>query len=96
MGGYVERYEGDFDFLTIRGAGHMVPTYKPQASFVFLQSWITNTDYPAFDSNCTAPPLSPIGSVAQHQSDEQTSNITQAQSVISTLSKFWQSLGRVY
>jgi serine carboxypeptidase-like clade I len=24
MGGYVTRYEGDFDFLTIRGAGHMV------------------------------------------------------------------------
>jgi carboxypeptidase C (cathepsin A) len=23
MGGYVTRYEGDFDFLTIRGAGHM-------------------------------------------------------------------------
>ena len=24
MGGYVQRYEGAFDFLTIRGAGHMV------------------------------------------------------------------------
>ena len=24
MGGYVTRYEGDFDFLTIRGSGHMV------------------------------------------------------------------------
>ncbi|KAL3893606.1 MAG: hypothetical protein SGARI_008064 [Bacillariaceae sp.] len=24
MGGYVTRYEGKFDFLTIRGAGHMV------------------------------------------------------------------------
>jgi carboxypeptidase C (cathepsin A) len=25
MGGYVTRYEGGFDFLTIRGSGHMVP-----------------------------------------------------------------------
>jgi Serine carboxypeptidase len=24
MGGYVTRYQGNFDFLTIRGAGHMV------------------------------------------------------------------------
>jgi carboxypeptidase C (cathepsin A) len=24
MGGYVTRYDGNFDFLTIRGAGHMV------------------------------------------------------------------------
>ena len=26
VGGYITRYAGDFDFLTIRGAGHMVPT----------------------------------------------------------------------
>ena len=31
MGGYVTRYEGNFDFLTIRGAGHMVvsPSFRP-------------------------------------------------------------------
>ena len=57
MGGYVERYEGGFDFLTIRGAGHMVPTYKPAASFAFLRAWLLDEDYPAFDANCTAPPL---------------------------------------
>lgn len=55
MGGYVERYEGGFDFLTIRGAGHMVPTYKPAASFAFLRAWLADEDYPAFDANCTAP-----------------------------------------
>ena len=57
MGGYVQRYEGGFDFLTIRGAGHMVPTYKPEASFAFLQAWLADdsVDYPAFDANCTQP-----------------------------------------
>ena len=55
MGGYVTRYEGKFDFLTIRGAGHMVPTYKPAASFTFLQSWLAGTDYPEFVANCTRP-----------------------------------------
>ena len=34
MGGYVTRYVNDFDFVTIRGAGHMVPEYKPEAAFV--------------------------------------------------------------
>ena len=54
MGGYVERYEGMFDFLTIRGAGHMVPTYKPAASFAFLKAWLRDEDYPLFDdTNCT-------------------------------------------
>ena len=55
MGGYVVRYEGKFDFLTIRGAGHMVPTYKPEATFAFLKAWILDEDYPAFDANCTHP-----------------------------------------
>lgn len=55
MGGYVQRYEGSFDFLTIRGAGHMVPTYKPDASFAFLSAWIQNEDYPHFVKNCDAP-----------------------------------------
>mmetsp|Transcript_15704 Transcript_15704/g.39506 ORF Transcript_15704/g.39506 Transcript_15704/m.39506 type:complete len:589 (-) Transcript_15704:45-1811(-) len=57
MGGYVQRYEGGFDFLTIRGAGHMVPTYKPEASFAFLKAWLQDDgDYPVFDANCTQPP----------------------------------------
>jgi carboxypeptidase C (cathepsin A) len=55
MGGYITRYEGGFDFLTIRGAGHMVPTYAPEASFAFMKSWIMNEDYPTFNPNCTQP-----------------------------------------
>uniref|UniRef100_A0A7S1D1P9 Carboxypeptidase n=1 Tax=Cyclophora tenuis TaxID=216820 RepID=A0A7S1D1P9_CYCTE len=56
MGGYVVRYDGMFDFLTIRGAGHMVPTYKPEATFAFLKAWIDGTDYPPYVASCNAPP----------------------------------------
>lgn len=55
MGGYVTRYEGDFDFLTIRGAGHMVPTFKGDATFTFLSAWLGGTEYPAYDKDCAAP-----------------------------------------
>jgi carboxypeptidase C (cathepsin A) len=55
MGGYVTRYDGDFDFLTIRGAGHMVPTYKAAATFTFMRAWIEDKDYPAFSKDCEAP-----------------------------------------
>jgi len=48
MGGYVTRYEGDFDYLTIRGSGHMVPEYKPEAAFVFLEHFIQNREYPRY------------------------------------------------
>lgn len=46
MGGFVTRYAGNFDFLTIRGSGHMVPEYKPEAAFVMLQSFLHNEEYP--------------------------------------------------
>jgi len=46
MGGYVTRYVNDFDFVTIRGAGHMVPEYKPEAAFVMIRSFLTKEDYP--------------------------------------------------
>ena len=55
MGGYVTRYEGDFDYLTIRGAGHMVPTIKPAASFAFMKAWINNEDYAAYNKDCKSP-----------------------------------------
>jgi hypothetical protein len=69
MGGYVTRYEGLFDFLTIRGAGHMVPTEKPAATFAFIQAWINGVEYPSFDPNCTKPDasalLQPEGNVGE-------------------------------
>jgi carboxypeptidase C (cathepsin A) len=52
VGGYVTRYEGGLDFLTIRGAGHLVPTYKPEAAFTFMTSWIEGKAYPKYDKDC--------------------------------------------
>jgi len=49
MGGYVTRYEGQFDYLTIRGSGHMVPEYKPEAATVFLESFLKNKPYPSLN-----------------------------------------------
>lgn len=50
MGGYVVRYatQGGFDFVTIRGAGHMTPWYKPAATLAMLQAWIAGDDYPRY------------------------------------------------
>uniref|UniRef100_A0A7S0HHT4 Carboxypeptidase n=1 Tax=Hanusia phi TaxID=3032 RepID=A0A7S0HHT4_9CRYP len=56
MGGYVTRYAGSLDFLTIRGAGHMVPTYKPAAAFAMMSLWLEDLPFPAFNSSCTQPP----------------------------------------
>ena len=55
MGGYVTRYKGNLTFLTIRGAGHMVPTEKGPATFAFLQAWMDGDKYPTFDPKCTTP-----------------------------------------
>ena len=65
MGGYVTRYQGMFDYLTIRGAGHMVPTFKPEATFTFMKAWLEGTDYPIFDPNCKYPTQNPHASVEE-------------------------------
>ena len=49
LGGYVTRYKGDFDFLTIRGSGHMVPQYKPKVTFAFLKKWLANEEWLRWD-----------------------------------------------
>ncbi len=36
VGGYVTRYEGSFDFLTIRGAGHMVGAIQMMINVVCI------------------------------------------------------------
>ena len=44
----VTRDQNEFDFLTIRGAGHMVPEYKPEAAFVMLRSFLSGEAYPPY------------------------------------------------
>lgn len=45
MGGYVTRYATNFDFLTIRGSGHMVPEFKPQAALAMITAYLNNEEY---------------------------------------------------
>jgi len=57
MGGYVTRYEGErFDYLTIRGSGHMVPQFKPAAAYEFLRAWLKGEDYKPYVGSCKKPP----------------------------------------
>ena len=55
MGGYVTRYQERFDYLTIRGAGHMVPQFKPEPAFQFLQQWLAGEDFKPYVRSCKAP-----------------------------------------
>lgn len=57
VGGYVTRYKPNFDYLTIRGSGHMVPQFKPAAASAFLEAWLSGEDYPAYVANCSVPAL---------------------------------------
>jgi hypothetical protein len=45
MGGYVTRYANEFDFLTIRGSGHMVPEFKPSQTLAWLTAWLHKEDW---------------------------------------------------
>ena len=58
MGGYVTRYEHErFDFLTIRGSGHMVPQFKPAQALEFLRAWLKDEDWKRYNGTCTKPPM---------------------------------------
>jgi len=40
VGGYVTRYEHNFTYATVKGAGHMVPTYRPMAAQTMVRRFI--------------------------------------------------------
>ena len=40
VAGHVTRYEHNFDFLTIRGSGHMVPIFKPASALEMIARWL--------------------------------------------------------
>jgi len=59
MGGYVTRYAERLDYLTIRGAGHMVPEFKPEAAYAFLEAWLAGDEYKPYVKSCKHPPPNP-------------------------------------
>jgi serine carboxypeptidase-like clade 1 len=40
VAGYVTYYEKQFTFLTVKGAGHMVPEYQPEAALNMIQRYL--------------------------------------------------------
>ncbi len=48
MGGYVTRYQGHFDVVSIRGAGHLVPLYEPGPAFTLISSWVAGEVLPPY------------------------------------------------
>jgi carboxypeptidase C (cathepsin A) len=48
VGGFVEVLDNDFTFVSIRGAGHMVPQFYPQPAYVFMSNWIAGNPLPGF------------------------------------------------
>ena len=58
MGGYITRYENNFDFVQIKGSGHMVPEFKGQAALEMLTNFVFGSDYKKYDATCTSPPSS--------------------------------------
>jgi len=45
MGGYVQEFDGQFAYLTIRGSGHMVPEFKGAAALEFITRFVKGEDY---------------------------------------------------
>jgi len=46
--GYVTNYATDgnnFTFITIKNAGHMVPTFQPERAFAFFERWLTGKPF---------------------------------------------------
>lgn len=40
VGGYVQQYKGGFTFASVRGAGHMVPSFQPERALALLDSFL--------------------------------------------------------
>lgn len=40
VAGYAVEFEPGLTFATVKGAGHMIPQTKPQASLAVLQLWM--------------------------------------------------------
>lgn len=46
VAGYVTVFDANsFTFLTVKGAGHMVPQYQPEAAFAMITRWVNGTTF---------------------------------------------------
>lgn len=46
VGGYVVQYKGGLSLVTVRGAGHEVPSYQPQRALQLVQGFLAGTTLP--------------------------------------------------
>ncbi|KAL5197694.1 hypothetical protein ABZP36_001206 [Zizania latifolia] len=46
VGGYVVQYKGNLSLVTVRGAGHEVPSYQPKRALVLVQSFLAGKTLP--------------------------------------------------
>lgn len=47
VGGYVQVYEGDLTFATVRGAGHQVPSYQPKRALSLISHFLAGSLLPS-------------------------------------------------
>lgn len=45
VAGFVTNYENDFSFVTVKGAGHMVPEFKPVQALAMFKRFINNQPF---------------------------------------------------
>ena len=46
VGGYVQEYKDNLTFVTVRDAGHEVPSYKPDRALSLVSHFIAGTPLP--------------------------------------------------
>ncbi|KAL6655439.1 hypothetical protein ACP70R_006265 [Stipagrostis hirtigluma subsp. patula] len=46
VGGYVQQYTGDFTFISVRAAGHTVPSFQPERGLIMLYSFLKGVPPP--------------------------------------------------
>eukprot|EP00493_Phyllostaurus_siculus_P002556 UN02569 len=45
-------YENNVTYVTIRGAGHMVPATRPKEALTMIRSWLFDSPLPTYDGGC--------------------------------------------
>ncbi|KAL6657451.1 hypothetical protein ACP70R_005231 [Stipagrostis hirtigluma subsp. patula] len=46
VGGYIVQYKGNLSLVTVRGAGHEVPSFQPQRALVLVQNFVAGKTLP--------------------------------------------------